>query len=287
MKALQKLIVICLVFGFIPANLMAQSYFSDKVTKLWETPAELKVPESAFYDRDNDVIYVSNINGNPSEKDGNGFISKIGATGNIIKIDWITGLNAPKGMNIYNGKLYVADIDCVVEIDVKTGKIFKTHQAKGAEFLNDVAAGYDGTIYISDMGTGAIYSISNGEIKPWLPKGTFNRPNGLYFDEGNLFVGCKGSIQRVNPKTKEILEVLKIDGGVDGLEKDVDGIFIFSDWSGKVQIQKAGGEPVVLFNTTDAKINAADIHLIRSKNILLVPTFFDNRIVTYLMIKKF
>jgi sugar lactone lactonase YvrE len=281
MKALQKLIMICLVFGFIPTNLMAQSYFSENLTKLWETPAELKVPESAFYDRDNDVIYVSNINGNPSEKDGNGFISKIGANGNIIKIDWITGLNAPKGMNIYNGKLYVTDIDCVVEIDVKTGKIFKTHQAKGAEFLNDVAAGYDGTIYISDMGTGAIYCISNGEIKLWFPKGTFNHPNGLYFDNGNLVVGCKGSIQSINPKTKEITEIALIDGGIDGLEKDKNGNFIFSDWSGKIQMLKPGGEPMVLLNTTDEKINAADIHLIRDKNILLVPTFFDNRIMAY------
>lgn len=189
-------------------------------------------------------------------------------------------------MSVYNGKLYVTDIDRVVEIDVKSGKILKIHQAKGAEFLNGVAAGYDGTIYISDMGTGAIYSIVNGEIRLLLPKGTFNRPNGLYFDNGNLFVGCKGSVQSVNPKTKEITEIAIIDGGIDGLEKDKIGNFIFSDWSGKIQMLKPGGEPVVLSNTTDEKINAADIHLIRDKNILLVPTFFDNRIMAYQIKKK-
>jgi DNA-binding beta-propeller fold protein YncE len=266
--------------------LNAQPYFSENVTKLWETATVFDMPESAFFDIENNAIYVASIGGKPSEKDENGFISKIEPNGNIIKIDWITGLNAPKGMSVYNGKLYVTDIDRVVEIDVKSGKILKIHQAKGAEFLNDVAAGYDGTIYISDMGTGAIYSIVNGEIRLLLPKGTFNRPNGLYFDNGNLFVGCKGSIQSINPKTKEITEIAIIDGGIDGLEKDKIGNFIFSDWSGKIQMLKPGGEPVVLSNTTDEKINAADIHLIRDKNILLVPTFFDNRIMAYQIKKK-
>jgi sugar lactone lactonase YvrE len=281
MKTTQKLILLCLALWLCTANVTAQSYFSETISKLWETAAIFDVPESAFYDIENNAIYVSSIGGKPSEKDENGFISKIEPNGNIIKIDWITSLNGPKGMIVYNGKLYVADIDRVVEIDVKSGKILKMHQAKGAEFLNDVAAGYDGTIYISDMGTGGIYCIVNGEIKLWFPKGTFNRPNGLYFDNGNLLVGCKGSIQSINPKTKEITAVALIDGGIDGLEKDKNGNFIFSDWSGKIQKLKPGGEPVVLLNTTDEKINAADIHLIRDKNILLVPTFFDNRIMAY------
>lgn len=285
MKTTHKLILLCLVLWLCAANLTAQSYFSENVTKLWETEAVFDVAESAFYDIENNTIYVSSIGGKPSEKDENGFISKIEPNGNIIKIDWITGLNGPKGMNVYNGKLYVADIDRVVEIEVISGKILRMHQAKGAEFLNDVAAGYDGTIYISDMGTGAIYSIINDEITILLPKGTFNRPNGLYFDNGNLFVGCKGNIQSINPKTKEITEIAIIDGGIDGLEKGKNGNFIFSDWTGKIQMLKPGGEPVVLLNTTNEKINAADIHLIREKNILLVPTFFDNRIMAY-QIKK-
>jgi len=280
MKTLKLLILLCLIPGLNAVNLQAQSYFSDKVSEIWATSG-FNVPESAFYDRDNDAIYVSNINGKPSEKDGNGFISKIGPDGKIISLNWVTGLNAPKGMNIYNGKLYVADIDRVAEIDLKTGKIIKFYQAKDAQFLNDVAAGYDSAIYISDTGTGAVYRIVNGEIEEWIRKGTFAGPNGLYFDCGYLFVGCKGSIQSVNPKTKEITEVSKIDGSIDGLERDVDGNFIFSDWSGKVQLLKPGNEPVVLFNTTVSKINAADIQYIRDKKILLVPTFFDNRVVAY------
>ena len=36
----------------------------------------MKTPESVRYDADLDVFFVSNINGNPSEKDGNGFIAR-------------------------------------------------------------------------------------------------------------------------------------------------------------------------------------------------------------------
>src|SRR5215831_5594658 len=39
----------------------------------------MKTPESVRYDPDLDAYFVSNINGNPSVKDGNGFIVQIDA----------------------------------------------------------------------------------------------------------------------------------------------------------------------------------------------------------------
>ena len=47
-------------------------------TKLGETTG-LKTPESVRYDPELDVFYVSNINGNPSQHDGNGFIAVVRA----------------------------------------------------------------------------------------------------------------------------------------------------------------------------------------------------------------
>jgi hypothetical protein len=37
----------------------------------------------------------------------------------------------------------------------------------------------------------------------------------------------------------------------------------------------------VLIDTTNQKINSADIEYIEGKQILLIPTFFDNRVVAY------
>src|SRR5215470_772449 len=92
----------------ISTSLFAQ----HSVTKLWETDTILKVPESVLLDADNKVLYVSNIDGTDGwAKDGKGSIGKIGLDGKIIAVDWVPGLDAPKGLGLYKGKLYAADID--------------------------------------------------------------------------------------------------------------------------------------------------------------------------------
>jgi DNA-binding beta-propeller fold protein YncE len=115
----------------------------------------LKNPESVIYSPKQDILFVSNIDGKPNEKDQKGFISKVSpSNGNIIELSWITGLNAPKGMAIYNNtKLYVSDITDLVEIDITNGKIIKRFNAPGSVFLNDVASDNHGNIYVSDTGT--------------------------------------------------------------------------------------------------------------------------------------
>ncbi len=282
LRTIAATFILSLLFsGFVSA----QSYFSDKIEKYWQTKAVFQVPESVFYDIENETIYVANINGKPTNKDGNGFISQIEPTGRIVRLEWLAGLNAPKGMNKFDGKLYVADIDRVAEIDIESRKIIKFYEADGAEFLNDVIADDDGNIYISDMSKGSVYRISEGKITEWLPAKTFDHPNGMYYLDGTVYLGAKGKIVSIDPKSMEIKTLAEFDGGVDGLEIDINGNFIFSDWSGKVQRISRGGKPEVLFNTTENKIHAADIHLIRKENILLVPTFFDNRVMAYKLVK--
>jgi len=285
-KQTLRTIAITFIFPFVLSGFVsAQSYFSDKVEKYWQTDSVFQVPESVFYDIENETIYVANINGNPTDKDGNGYISQIEPTGRIVRLEWCTGLNAPKGMNKFDGKLYVADINRVAEIDIEKRKIIEFYEADGAEFLNDVAADTDGNIYISDMAKGSVYRISNGKITEWLPAETFDHPNGMYYLDGIIYLGAKGKIVSIDPNSMKIKTLAEFDGGVDGLEIDMDGNFIFSDWSGKVQKVSRGGKPEILFNTTEDKINAADIHLIRDENILLVPTFFDNRVMAYRLLE--
>ena len=108
-----------------------------QVSKLWETPANLKNPESVAYASKQNVLFVSNMNGEPDQKDQNGFISKVSpSNGGIIELNWITALNAPKGIAISNdnSKLYVADITDLVEIDIASGKIIKRFNAPGSSF---------------------------------------------------------------------------------------------------------------------------------------------------------
>ncbi|MGC2597753.1 MAG: hypothetical protein WA395_06455 [Nitrososphaeraceae archaeon] len=84
-------------------QVQAQQQEQIKINKLWETAAVFKNPESVIYSPKQDILFVSNIDGKPNEKDQKGFISKVSpSNGNIIELSWITGLNAPKGMAIYN-----------------------------------------------------------------------------------------------------------------------------------------------------------------------------------------
>src|SRR5678816_3212480 len=86
----------------ISVRLFAQ----HSVTKLWETDTVLKVPESVLFDADNKILYVSNIDGTDGwAKDGKGSVAKVGMDGKIIAVEWVTGLNAPKGLGMYKGCL--------------------------------------------------------------------------------------------------------------------------------------------------------------------------------------
>ena len=158
---------------------------------LWEVTG-LANPESALPDLKAGVIYVSNVNGAPDKKDGNGFISKISLDGKTIDLKWSAGLNAPKGLALSGGKLYAADIDELVEIDTKDGKITNRFPAKDAKFLNDAAADATGNVYVSDMVTNTIWKLSGGTFESWLHDDKLENPNGLLVEGTDLRVAAWG-----------------------------------------------------------------------------------------------
>ncbi len=252
---------------------------AQKLEKVWETSAELKTPESVLFDEDSDVIYVANINGDPSEKDGNGFISILNDDGSAKELHWVKNLNAPKGMALHEGKLYVSDIDQLVEIDVKSGKVSNKYDAPNAVFLNDVAACMNGMVFVSDTRTAKIHVLHQGDFSVWMEGEPFETPNGLFTEKGKLFVGDK-NVYEVDVKTKEVKEIIGDAGGVDGLEKNNQGEFVFSNWPGRVFIHR-NGKNIKLLDTTEQEINTADLDFSLKLDLVLVPTFFDNRVVAY------
>ena len=112
---------------------------SYKLTKLWESDTVFTTVEAVIYDPKTDLIYVSNIEGEPWGADGVGSIGKLKMDGTVVEAKWITGLSAPKGLGIIGDKLYVTDIKNLVEIDIPTGKISKTYTVEDSEGLNDVS----------------------------------------------------------------------------------------------------------------------------------------------------
>lgn len=260
----------------LATSLSAQS----QLVKKWETEATLKTPESVLFDGPGKVLYVANIDGKePWTKDGKGSIGKVGLDGKVIAAEWVTGLEAPKGMGLYKGKLYVADIDRVVVIDVAKGAIAKTIPVPGSQRLNDVSIGKDGTVYVSDMAGLKIYTLKNDKPEVYF-EGGLKRPNGVLAHGDDLYIADSGALLKVG-KDKKVTKVVDgMDASTDGIEHVKGDEFIVSCWNGVVYHVK-GGEKTQVLDTREKKINSADIGYDAKNRIVYVPTFFGNTVVAY------
>jgi sugar lactone lactonase YvrE len=237
----------------------------DKKTVIKVSGVGFATPESVIFDPEMDVYYVSNINGSPLAADGNGFISRIFPNGKVVDLKWIDGakegftLNAPKGMAISGRTLFVADLNYVrmfdCEATVSTGNL----KIQGSTFLNDIALGLDGELYVSDSGfkggekgfvpsgTDAVYRISpNGKAARVLAKNEeLGRPNGLLVQEDGVWVVSFGSgeIYMLDKKGKRSRVHKSEKGKLDGLMKAADGELIFSSWDAKAIYKGPAGGP--------------------------------------------
>ncbi|WP_297337505.1 ATP-binding protein [Algoriphagus sp.] len=251
---------------------------SPSLTMLWETPATLETVESVLFDQATGTIYTSNIIGqDPQEKDGKGSISIIDKDGNIISQDWVTGLNAPKGMGIANGKLYVTDITDLVEIEIATATVTNRWPVEGAEFLNDVAT-HQGNVYFTDMNTGKVHLYTNGEIST-VSEG-HESINGIAVADDATIYGLDASgLKKWNADGTATVINDQVTGG-DGLVILGDGNFVASRWQGEIWFASEGDQ-IKMLDTTGEESNTADIGYNPADQVVYVPTFFKNKVVAY------
>ncbi|HDO27792.1 MAG TPA: ATP/GTP-binding protein [Bacteroidetes bacterium] len=247
-------------------------------TVVWETKPVFKTPESVYFDPAREQIYVSNINGKPLEKDGNGFISLLTKEGKIKELKWVTGLDAPKGMAVVDSLLYVTDIDRIRVIDINRAIILKTIRVDSAQFLNDLVADNNGNMYITDTEKNQILKLSNDTVRRWLTDEKIISPNGLAFNKNKLMVGTKEDLLSIDPVSKNIRVKFTGVGPIDGLVPVGGQKFVISNWSGRIMLVSPS-EKIVLGNTTEQKIQAADLGYIPEQKLILIPTFYDNRVV--------
>jgi SMP-30/Gluconolactonase/LRE-like region len=251
-----------------------------QLIKKWESDTILKVPESVLFTAGSKVLYVTNIDGtDPWGKDGKGSVGKIGTDGKIIKVDWVTGLNAPKGMGLYKGQLYVADLGNLVVIDIAKGKITKTIAVKNAEGLNDVTIDKNGVVYVSDSKTKQIFRVEKDKAELFLDN--LKGPNGVLMRGDDLYILDAGGAYKVE-KNKSLTKLADgMEGGTDGIENVSGNDFIVSCWSGTIWYVNADGTKEKLLDTTKEKKNTADIGFDAKTKTVYVPTFWKNSVVAY------
>jgi sugar lactone lactonase YvrE len=275
---------------FLLASLILPASAVAAPTLLWETKG-LAQPESVVQDPATGAIYVSNIAGAIMQKDGNGFIAKLKPDGTITTREWVKGLNAPTGLALYDRTLYAADVDELVEINVASGEIIKRHAAKGAIFLNDVAVGPDGTVYVSDTPMNTIWRLKDGLFEPWLANDALKGPNGLLVEGDRLIVSSFGQLP--DQGTPELAGMLAIDlkdqsvstirddpiGNLDGLQSFEPGIYLVTDWAAGTLYRvgpKGKSERLLKLNK-----GSADFVYLADQNIVLVPIMLSNALVAY------
>ena len=66
-------------------------------------------------------------------------------------------------------KLFIADVDELVEVDIDTAKIVKKYKASGSVCMNDVTHDKYGNVYVGDTYTDSIYRLNSfGQIPLWF-----------------------------------------------------------------------------------------------------------------------
>ncbi len=260
---------------------------SPALTPLWSLN-NFDQPESVVSDASGKHLYVSNINGQPTQLNGKGYISKLSINGEVLNQHWLKGMDAPKGMAIKGDTLYVADMQQVHVVSLSKGEIITRFTAPKAKMLNDITIGDDGSVYISDLLGGGIYRIKHHTMAMWFNPTQLPHPNGLLWQDGSLLVaswglGMKGdfttktpgSIYKINLKTSASkpklvpLAAAKQMGNLDGLTQNNGSLYV-SDWiSGDLfKVTAARKEKLLTLNPGLADISSRN-------GVLFAPLMMD------------
>lgn len=266
------------VFALTTTGLVAQPARQPKLEKMWETDTIIKVPESVLFDNKRNTLYVSLIDGAPWEADGKGGIAKMSTDASSINQDWITGLNCPKGMGVYNNRLYAADLTDVVVINIKKGTIEKRITPPGAAGLNDITVTPQGVVYVSDSKNATVYKIEDDKATLFLD--SLPGVNGLNYINNELLIASGKNFIKINSK-KERVPMATLPEGGDGLEPTRTGDYIISSWPGYIYYVHAGGKVDTLLDTHVEKKNTADIWFDPYSGMVYVPTFFGKTVAAY------
>lgn len=272
----------------------------DTTARLAVVPG-FRTPESVRYDAEQDVYFVSNIDGVPNAKDNNGYIARLHADSTGVAPTMLVQggrngvtLHAPKGMAIVGDTLWVTDIDAVRGFDRRTGAVVATIDLRPLKvvFANDLAAGIDGTLYVTETGirfdaagrmshpgTDQVIAIKGRTATTVLGGGNLGSPNGIAWDARNarwILGGFAGKeLLAWNGTDSVATTIVAGPGGYDGIEALPDGRVLVTSWSDSTVHELNGTTLTPLVRNVTAP---ADIGIDTKRNLLLVPRFQDNRV---------
>jgi hypothetical protein len=249
------------------------------------TEKEFLVPETVLFDGKRKVFYVSNNDMyNFSFNGGLQHLSKISEEGGVLDARWVEGLSNPTGMALHGDRLFVVERSGIAEIDPSNGSIAKRYPVPGARFLNDMAIDGEGRLYVSDSRSAVVFRIDGEEVEQWLSGDDVGQANGLHVLDGELIVAnnSDGTLRAFDLETKEMQVIaLMPAGGLDGIEDDGEGNLLVSHFEGRLFRVSMDGDIEKLLDTSGPGMGCANFAYVPESNLIVVPTFTDNRVVLY------
>ena len=312
MKArLFLLAVLAIAASACPANRIAQKSIGgmprdERPAMLQRAPGavttitKLRGPESVLHDPQQDVYFISNLNGGLLVADNNGFVSRVDAATMAVDLQWIAAgkngvrLDAPKGMAIVGDTLYVSDIGTVRMFDRRSGLPRGEVPLPGTTLVNDLTT--DGrSVWVTDTGlaagpgetfletgTDAIWKIDGTHASKIASGAALGHPNGIDFANGVLRVASFGRNEIYTLADGRVDDRRTLPSAqLDGIVHLDDGTIVVSSWEGDA----------VLRETRDGKFSSilagidspADLGYDRKRHRLLVPISPLNQVTVHVV----
>ncbi len=257
----------------------------------WSVDTGLSFPESVVYDRDRDVLYVTNMGDRSADPNGNGYIARVSPAGELLDSAWITGLNAPKGLALREGRLYASDVNELLVIDPEAAAVVQRHPVTGEAYLNDVTVDDQGVVYVTDSRYSKVYRLQNDTLSVWMENGAFRMPNGIRWFDGRLLLAA-GDSTSAEPGQNRYLQEVALPGmetrplrdtmpmgALDAIEPDGRGGLFLSDWGGGTvsHFTEADG-PITLAEPGEG---TADLTFVPESSLLFVPVMMSDRLIAF------
>ncbi len=242
------------------------------------TAAGFSAPEGVAQASDGS-FFISNVGGDPSAKDGNGYITKIGADGAVQVIRWADTLDAPKGMVVHDGLLYVADIDRVVMFDATSGALAGEIAVNGAQFLNDMTV-FRGEVLVSDSGTGTIRRITSAGAELFGASADWAGINGLLADGDRLLISTMTEGHLIELRSADDEGIIATGmTNADGIGLVPGGGYLVSSWPGKIHFVDDAGVVSTLVDTEGEGILQNDLTVIG--DLVIVPNMLPGTVTAW------
>lgn len=282
---MKKIITICLLLGLLT---IAKNNAQTK------TISGFNHIESVA--TDGKFIYAADIGKelNPTLKDADGQIIKLDKKGEILDANFVKEkLDAPKGLAINKGILFINDINRLLAVDLKSGtKLYEIDFSESTSFLNDIAVWDNNTLYVSATDKSKLYKVNliDKSYSEIITDTTIFGINGLfcYKKASRIYVNGFGNdnkpngvIGYINLKDNTFTRISNLEGYYDGIFISNDVLFV-SNWvafekKGIIQgIGIYGSNKVTTINTSELIAGPADF--IISKDQLIVPGMMSGEI---------